>query len=92
MEFEWDETKAASNLKKHLVSFEEAATVFRNPLAAIFSDGIHSTGEYREIIVGHSQRNRLLFVAFAEREEQIRIISARLATQEERKRYERNTF
>ncbi len=54
MEFEWDETKAASNLKKHGVSFEDAKTVFDNPLALIFDDEAHSIDEQREIIIGHS--------------------------------------
>lgn len=91
MKFEWDKSKALANLKKHLVSFEEAATVFSNPLALIFSDEIHSTGEYREIIVGHSKRNRLLFISFVERADRTRIISARLATRKETERYEQNT-
>ena len=60
MEFEWDESKAASNLKKHGVSFEEAKTVFDNPLAVIFDDESHSVDEQREIIIGHFRQNRLL--------------------------------
>ena len=90
MEFEWNESKAIANLQKHLVSFQEATTVFTNPLAVISSDNLHSENEYREIIIGHSQRNRLLFVAFTERDDYIRIISARLATRKETKDYERN--
>ncbi|GAX45550.1 hypothetical protein NIES4075_65710 [Tolypothrix sp. NIES-4075] len=90
MEFEWDETKAATNLKKHSVSFEEAKTVFDNPLALIFDDEAHSTDEQREIIIGHSQSNRLLLVCFTERPNAIRIISARLATRREREDYEQN--
>lgn len=54
MEFEWDQSKAASNLKKHGVSFEEAKTVFANPIAVIFDDEAHSIIEQREIIIGHS--------------------------------------
>ena len=92
MKFDWNKSKALANLKKHLVSFEEASTVFSNPLAQISSDELHSTGEYREVIIGHSKQNRLLFVSFAERADQIRIISARLATKEERKEYERDAF
>ncbi|MBW4445378.1 MAG: BrnT family toxin [Spirirestis rafaelensis WJT71-NPBG6] len=90
MEFEWDETKAATNLKKHSVSFEEAKTVFDNPLALIFDDEAHSIDEQREIIIGHSQSNRLLLVCFTERPNAIRIISARLATRREREDYEQN--
>jgi len=80
MEFEWDESKAAANLKKHGVSFEEAKTVFYNPLAVIFDDEEHSTEEQREIIIGQSEINRLLLVCFTERPNAIRMISARLAT------------
>ena len=92
MEFEWDETKATANLKKHCVSFEEATTVFDNPLALIFEDEAHSIGEQREIIIGHSRQNRLLLVCFTERPNAIRIISARLATPREREDYEQNAF
>jgi uncharacterized DUF497 family protein len=88
MKFEWNHRKAASNLKKHQVSFDEATTVFRDPLAAIFDDEIHSTEERREIIIGHSLFNRLMLVCFTEQEEVIRIISARLATKREREDYE----
>lgn len=92
MEFEWDESKAAANLNKHGVSFEEAKTVFDNVLAVIFDDEAHSVGERREIIIGHSQNNRLLLISFAERSNTIRIISARLATRIEGKDYEQNAF
>ena len=92
MEFEWDDTKAASNQAKHYVSFEEAQTVFTNPLAVIFDDEEHSDDEKREIIIGHSQTNRLLLVSFTERSNAIRIISAREATRHERKEYEENAF
>jgi len=84
MKFEWDQTKATANLKKHSVSFEEAKTVFNNPLAVIFDDEAHSIDERREIIIGHSQQNRLLLIAFTERSSTIRIISARLAIRKER--------
>jgi uncharacterized protein len=86
--FEWDKAKAAANEKKHSVDFEEAATVFADSLAAIFPDPDHSNDETREIIVGHSDRNRLLVVSFTERGDAIRIISARAATKRERKKYE----
>ena len=69
-------------------SFDEAVTVFYNPLAATFDDPGHTVGERRLITVGHSSRGRLLVVAHAERAETIRIISARLATARERKRHE----
>ncbi|MBN3927820.1 BrnT family toxin [Nostoc sp. NMS4] len=91
MEFEWDKSKAAANLQKHGVSFEEAKTVFSNSLAVIFDDEAHSLDEQREIIIGHSQQNLLLLISFTERSNAIRIISARLATRKEREDYERNT-
>src|SRR5438105_1090699 len=90
LEFEWDEEKAASNQKKHKVTFEEAATVFADPLAAIFDDEGHSGKEQREIIIGQSAENRLLLVCFTERAGAIRIISARRATKRERRDYEEN--
>lgn len=92
MESEWDRSKAGANLRKHGVSFEEAKTVFDNPLAVIFDDEAHSVNERREIIIGHSQRNRLLLIAFTERSNSIRIISARLATRKEREDYEQNAL
>ncbi|MFS0513602.1 BrnT family toxin [Nostoc sp. UIC 10607] len=92
MEFEWDESKATANLTKHSVSFEEAKTVFDNALAVIFDDEVHSVLEKREIIIGHSQNNRLLLISFTERSNAIRIISARLATRREREDYEQNAF
>ncbi len=92
MEFEWDESKATANLKKHGVSFEEAKTVFDNALAVIFDDEAHSVGEKREIMIGHSRDNRLLLISFTERPNAIRIIIARLATRREREDYEQNAF
>jgi uncharacterized DUF497 family protein len=88
--FEWDEAKARINQQKHRVSFEEAVTVFGNPLAAIFPDPDHSHDEIREIIVGHSNRHRVLIVSFTERGSAVRIISARVATTRERRDYEDN--
>jgi uncharacterized protein len=88
--FEWDEAKAQANQKKHGVSFEEASTVFANPLAAIFDDPDHSQDEVREIIVGHSDQNRVLVVSYTERGAAVRIISARVATPRERKDYQEN--
>jgi uncharacterized DUF497 family protein len=90
LEFEWDEDKAGSNQKKHHVSFEDAASVFADPLAAIFDDEAHSEEEQREIIIGHSAENQLLLVCFTERAGSIRIISARRATKRERRDYEEN--
>ena len=93
LQFEWDPFKAHSNLQKHKVSFDEAATVFFNPLAAIFDDEWHSLDEVREILIGHSTQNRLLSVSYTERGDRIRIISARLATSQERRDYEEyNSF
>jgi hypothetical protein len=88
MKFEWDPVKAKSNLKKHRVSFEEAVTVFYDPLAATFDDTDHSEGEYRFITIGFSSANRLLVVSHSEGGEDLRIITARLATVYERKRHE----
>jgi uncharacterized DUF497 family protein len=87
--YEWDPTKAAANVKKHRVSFEEAATVFRDPAALTFVDPDHSDDEDREITIGRSGRRRVLFVAHAAREEGVRIISARRATRRERAQYEK---
>jgi uncharacterized DUF497 family protein len=90
--FEWDEEKAASNVAKHGIGFDEASTVFGDPLAVIFDDEEHSQGELREIIIGHSVLDRLLLVAFTERAgEIIRIISARKATRREREDHEEGT-
>jgi hypothetical protein len=77
--------------QRHGEWFEEAQTVFDNPLAVIFDDEAHSDAEPREIIVGHSARNRLLLVCFVERAEGIRIISARRATAKEGSDYEEGT-
>jgi uncharacterized DUF497 family protein len=92
MRFEWDPAKAANNIRKHGVSFEEAVTVFKDPLALIFDDETHSEQEHREIIIGSSALRRMLLVCFVERlEDIIRIISARPATRQEIKDYEENT-
>jgi uncharacterized protein len=88
LEFQWDPKKAASNRRKHGVSFEEASTVFGDPTAFIFEDQAHSADEEREIIIGHSERKRLLLVSFTMRGEAIRIFSARRATKQETKDYE----
>lgn len=88
MQFDWDRGKAGRNLKKHRISFDEAVTVFYDPLAATFDDPDHSIGERRLVTVGRSSRGRLLVVAHIERSESVRIISARLTTARERKRHE----
>ena len=88
MQFEWDTAKAAENLAKHGVSFEEAATVFRDTLSATGADPDHSVGEERFITFGVSTSGRLLVVAHTERGDTIRIISARPATPGERNIYE----
>ncbi len=89
MQFECDKEKAASNLKKHGVSFEEAETVFGDLLARIFEDKEHSLKERRDGILGHSTQNQLLIISFTEREnDTIRIISARETTPKERRKYE----
>ena len=90
MKFEWDLKKAALNLSKHGVSFEEALTVFADPLAKIFDDERHSIGEQREIVIGHSINQNLLLVCFTAEAESVRIFSAREATKRERKDYEEN--
>ena len=88
MKFEWDRAKATENLAKHGVSFEEAATVFRDALSQAGRDPDHSIGEERWIIFGMSTSGRLLVVAHTERDDTIRIISARPATPGERTIYE----
>ena len=86
--FEWDARKAAGNLTKHGVSFDEAITVFGDPLNVLISDPDHSIGEKRYLLLGTSNRQRLLVVAFAERPPRTRIISARRANRRERRKYE----
>src|SRR6185295_13563735 len=87
-EFEWDRQKAAENLKIHGVAFDEALTVFADPLAKIFDDPDHSVDEPRELIIGQSVRQRLLIVSFTDRGRRIRLISARQTTARERRDYE----
>ncbi len=87
--FEWDERKAKRNAGKHSVSFDEASTVFSDPLALTIYDPVHSNDEDRYITLGESQQGRLLVVVFTDRNERIRIISARVATRRERKEYEK---
>ncbi|HVA46760.1 MAG TPA: BrnT family toxin [Pirellulales bacterium] len=88
LEFEWDSAKAKRNQQKHRVAFEEASTVFSDPLSVTIDDPLHSDDEERFIILGESDRWRLLVVVFTERGSNIRIISARVATRRERNDYE----
>jgi uncharacterized protein len=90
LQFEWDSTKAEANKVKHGVSFEEAITVFADPLARIFEDPQHSETERREIIIGRSAKQNLILVSFVEEDDRVRLISARKATRTERKEYEEN--
>ena len=86
--FEWDAKKAESNARKHGVTFDEASTVFGDPLALLMPDPDHSFGEERYLLLGMSHRRRLVVVAFAERPPRTRLISARRATRQEQRRYE----
>jgi uncharacterized DUF497 family protein len=88
MEFEWDPRKAAANVRKHNVAFQEAATVFGDPLAITFEDPDHSMNENRYITFGLSLQRRLLVVSHTQRAERTRIISARLIDRKERTIYE----
>ena len=89
--FEWDPEKADANFQKHGVSFDEASTVFGDPLSLLMPDPDHSADEERYIVLGMSAHQKLLVVAFAERPPNTRLISARRATRAERKRYEEET-
>jgi uncharacterized DUF497 family protein len=86
--FEWDPVKAETNIRKHGVTFDEASTVFGDPLNLLMADPDHSLDEERYVLLGMSNRRRLLVVAFAERPPRTRLISARRATRQERRRYE----
>ncbi len=88
MEVEWDPAKADSNLEKHGLSFDEAATAFGDPLSLTIADPDHSDDEDRFVLLGETFAGRLVVVAHTERGERIRIIGARLATQRERRAYE----
>lgn len=87
LQFDWDTGKAQNNLHKHQVSFEEACTIFDDPMFITFLDAEHSLDEERYITIGFSQSNRLLLVAHAERQGHIRMISARKATKHEQTFY-----
>jgi uncharacterized protein len=86
--FDWDEEKARINLDKHGVSFDEATSVFDDPLFLTFADPKHSIQEQRFIIMGESAKGRLIVVSYTDREEITRLISARPVTRRERKAYE----
>ncbi len=88
MQFEWDSKKARANLSKHGVSFEEALTVFGDPLALTIDDPDHSHQEHRLLTTGVSERGRVIIVAHTYGGGTIRIISARRTTRRERKQYE----
>ena len=87
LEFEWDKTKARANFRRHGVSFDLAKTVFEDPFAVELLDDREDQGEDRFVIIGMAEGKVLLFVAYTEREERIRIISARRATQYEQDDY-----
>jgi len=86
--FEWDPDKAARNLRKHRVSFEEASTVFGDPFAETFDDPDHSIAEQRFVTVGRTTADRVLIVAHSDRNQKVRIIAARETTRSERRQYE----
>lgn len=88
MRFEWDPEKAKANLRNHKVSLDEAQTVFDDPLYVIFADPDHSFEEKRFIVMGESNKNKLLVVSYTERPPATRLISARKATRAERENYE----
>ena len=90
--FEWDPDKAALNLETHGVSFEEASSVFGNPLAVTFFDPDHSDDEDRYLTFGRSQENRLLAVVHTDRESTMRLISAREVSRKERQQYEQGDW
>ncbi|MGK7933054.1 MAG: BrnT family toxin [Microcystaceae cyanobacterium] len=88
MEFEWNPDKAIKNIQKHNVSFTEAATVFNDPLSLTYPDPDHSVYENRYITIGLSQSGKIIILSHTDRNNKIRIISARLATRQERRFYE----
>jgi hypothetical protein len=88
LRFEWDDEKAKANLAKHGVAFEEAATVFSDPLSSTIDDPDHSTTEDRFVTIGRSVADRVIVVIHTDREDQVRLVSARTATPRERRAYE----
>ena len=91
MNFEWDSEKAVANLERHGISFEEAATAFGDPLSITIGDPDHSEAELRFILLGMTFRGRLVVVVHTDRGENVRLISARLATRRERQSYEQES-
>jgi uncharacterized DUF497 family protein len=91
VQFEWDVNKAVRNLAKHGVSFDEASTVFGDPLAGTIPDPAHSIGEHRFVTIGLSAAPRLLVVVHTDRDDVVRLISARPATVHETRTYESKT-
>lgn len=89
MQFEWNQRKAAINVRKHGVAFTDAIAVFSDPLARIFPDPDHSETEQRELVVGYDKSARLLLISFVERHGNVRIISARRATTTEARAHEK---
>lgn len=87
LDFEWDPPKATASAQKHGVTFDEASTVFGDPLSSVFADPGHSLGEERLVLIGRSARDRILVVMFTERPSGVRLISARPATRPEREAY-----
>ena len=88
LQFEWDSKKAQSNKRKHGITFEEASTIFGDPLSITIDDSAHSIGEDRFVTIGTSVNDKLIVVAHTERNDIIRIISARKATRNEKRQYE----
>jgi uncharacterized protein len=88
MLFEWNKNKARQNLIKHGISFEEASTAFRDAMSVTVADPLHSEDEERFILLGYSEKNRLLVVVHTDRNNRIRLISARPASKKERMKYE----
>ncbi|MBM3699647.1 MAG: BrnT family toxin [Actinobacteria bacterium] len=91
LSFEWDPGKAKKNIKIHAVSFDEASTSFKDTLSLTIFDPLHSDEEDRFILIGNSCKNQLLVVVHTEKDDKIRIISARKATKNEKKQYEENS-
>ena len=92
MDFEYDNDKAAANLNKHAISFDEATTVFDDLFNIDFYDSVHAESEHRFIVIGESDQKRLVIVSYTERADRIRIISARKVTAKERRDYEQGRF
>jgi len=88
VKFEWDPDEAAKNLQKHGVSFEDASSVFGDPLAGTIPDPLHSTAEARLVTIGMTSGQRLVVVVHTDRKDRVRIISARRATRAEKKKHE----